>query len=70
MIAYTNLEQWGPLADDFRAGQVCATIANVNRDSKARRDPFMPRDFMPALDRLMGGLNRDQPVLLDDPEAM
>ena len=34
--------------EDFRAGIVCATLANINRDSKKQRKPFTPFDFMPT----------------------
>ena len=33
--------------EDWRAGMVAAVIANVNRDSAKKRDPFKPADFMP-----------------------
>jgi len=32
---------------DFRTAQICAIIANVNRDSKKKRRPYQPKDFMP-----------------------
>ena len=35
--------------DDFRAGQVCAIVANVHRDSKAHPRPFSAADFFPSL---------------------
>jgi hypothetical protein len=34
---------------DFRAGQICATLANVHRDSKARSTPYEAEDFFPRL---------------------
>ncbi|MCC6426284.1 MAG: hypothetical protein IT435_05635 [Phycisphaerales bacterium] len=34
---------------DQRAGVLAALIANVNRDSKRRRKPFVPADFYPSL---------------------
>ena len=46
--AYFNLEPWGTETDDWRAGMVASTIANVNRDSKRQRKPFVPQDFMPT----------------------
>lgn len=30
---------------DFRAGQVCAIVANVNRDPEKQRAPWVPSDF-------------------------
>jgi len=44
---YFGLEPWGTEVEDWRAGLVAATIANVNRDPKQRRKPFEPADFMP-----------------------
>ncbi len=70
MIAYSNLEPFGALADEFRFGQVCATVANVQRDSKSKPQPWTPRDFMPALERAMRGYERvTQATLLSDPKA-
>jgi hypothetical protein len=47
-MAYAELEPFGPDAEAWRAGIVAATIANVNRDTKKRPEPFTPQDFMPA----------------------
>lgn len=63
-LAYATLEPFGALQDDFRAGQVCATVANVHRDRSRNPDPFRPHDFMPAL----ASPEEEPPVLLDDPE--
>lgn len=45
--AYYRLEPWGTEVDDYRSGVVASTIANVNRDPKQRRQPFVPEDFVP-----------------------
>ena len=66
LMAYTNLEPWGPLADDFRAGQICATVANVNRDAKTMPQAWTADDFMPAL--AAARAQAHQPVLELDPE--
>lgn len=63
--AYAAIEPFGNLQADFRAGQVCATVANVHRNSSRNPDPFRPDDFMPAL----ASPEAEQPVLLDDTEA-
>lgn len=34
--------------DDFRAGLICAVLANIHRNEKRRRQPYAPADFMPA----------------------
>ena len=33
---------------DFRAGVVCSTLANIHRDEQRRPKPFTPEDFMPG----------------------
>lgn len=70
MQAYSNLEPWGALQDDFRAGQICATLANINRDPKTQREAWAARDFFPSLARVLDGLARpSQALLLDDADA-
>ena len=49
MMAYGAMEPFGAQADDFRAGQICAVIANVNRDPEKRPEAWTAADFMPAL---------------------
>jgi len=44
---YFGMEPWGTEVDDWRAGMVASTIANVNRDPKKQKKPFEPKDFMP-----------------------
>lgn len=70
MIAYSRLEQWGPLQEDFRAGQIAAAIWNVARDPR-RSQPLKPEDFMPALRREIRGQEEaaNEPILLEDPKA-
>jgi hypothetical protein len=68
MMAYERLEPFGGAAEDYRAGTVAATIANVNRAEDA--SPYSAEDFMPALrqpKRLLGeGMDADQlSALLD-----
>ena len=48
-MAYMTLEPFGPNRDDLRAGTVAAMIANVNRDSRKRSEPFVPGDFFPEI---------------------
>lgn len=64
MLAYAKLEPFGPLSDDFRAGQIAAIVANVNRDSKRSPEPFLARDFFQSL----GPARSSEPILLDDPK--
>lgn len=46
-MAFFSLEPWGTEVEDWRAGLIASTIANVNRDPKKRRKPYEPEDFMP-----------------------
>lgn len=46
-MAYYSLEPWGPERADLNAGIIASMIANVNRDSKRRPEPFTAADFMP-----------------------
>ena len=46
-MAFFSLEPWGSEVEDWRAGLIASTIANVNRDPKKRRKPYEPSDFMP-----------------------
>ena len=44
--AFWQLEGgWGDFKQDFRFGQLCSIHANINRDSKKKRDPYKPEDF-------------------------
>lgn len=45
-MAYYKLDPFGGERGDLQAGIVASTVANVNRDSKKRRKPFEPKDFM------------------------
>lgn len=46
-MAYFSMEPWGTETEDWRAGMVASTIANVNRDPKKQKKPFEPKDFVP-----------------------
>ena len=69
MMAFERLEPFGSLHTEFVVGQVCAVVANVNRSRDTK--PFAPDDFFPALARARNGYKerKNEPVLLDDPEA-
>jgi hypothetical protein len=45
--AFYAVEPWGSEAAFLRTGIVTALIANTNRDSKRKPEPFVPADFMP-----------------------
>jgi hypothetical protein len=69
MIAFSKLEPWGSLQEDFRAGQIAAAIWNVARDP-ARSEPLKAEDFMPALRREMQSREAaNEPILLEDAKA-
>lgn len=46
---YAAVEPFGSPRDDLRAGEIAALIANVNRDSRRRPQPFTPGDFFPQI---------------------
>ncbi|MEW5921561.1 MAG: DUF4035 domain-containing protein [Bacillota bacterium] len=33
--------------EDFRAAQICSTLANIYRDPKKKAGSYTPKDFMP-----------------------
>ena len=68
-MAYYGLEPWGETVADMRHGIAVATLANINRNTEARPDPYLPADFIPWMET-----NRQEPVdagpiLLDEPDA-
>lgn len=38
-------------ADYKAAGIISSVIANVNRDASKKREPFIPKDFIPTADK-------------------
>lgn len=57
-MAYERIEPFGPLHDDFRAGQIAAAVTNA---TSTGQKAFVASDFMPSL---------RTPVLeIKDPEA-
>lgn len=64
--AYYQLEPFGSLIDDERHGVAVAALANINRDSKTRPEPYKSSDFMTwrNLDKVDVG-----PILMQDVEA-
>lgn len=67
MMAFDRLEPMGALPLLHAFGQVCSITANVHR--KGGTDPFEPGDFFSALAREFGKPPKNEPILLDDPEA-
>lgn len=68
-MAFYELEPWGSHYDDLRAGTIASMIANVNRDSKVRSEPFGALDFVPWNEHARSDAADSSPILLDDPEA-
>lgn len=44
--AYMNIEPFGEFRQELRHGQAQAMLANINRDTKQRSEPFTAIDFM------------------------
>lgn len=58
-MIYFEMEPWGTDVEDWRAGMVASTIANVNRDPKKQIKPYDPEDFM--LKRVPEEIERQSP---------
>ena len=70
-MAFEQLEPSGPLHLEFMLGQICATVANVNRDPDKKREPWVASDFAPALAaHIHANRPANEAVFIDDPEAM
>jgi hypothetical protein len=69
--AYYDAEPWGELREDFRAGQICTTVANYAGKVRSDQVPAAnPADFMPALAEFSGAREAEAqgPRLLNDPK--
>ena len=56
-MAYSQIEPFGPEREDQRFGVLAALIANVNRDSKTKPEPFTVDEFFPRYEDLLAQLN-------------
>jgi hypothetical protein len=61
--AYYDLEPFGDMRGDLRAGIVASTIANVMGDPKK---PMSPSDFMPLLKDKPGSAQQGERLVLSD----
>ena len=43
---YYSVEPWGDDQHEARSGMLCALLANIHRDTKAKPQPFTVKDFM------------------------
>ena len=67
-MAYYELEPFGDLVADQRHGVASALLANINRNSNTRPEPYSSNDFIHWRD--VGGAPAEvEPVLLADPVA-
>lgn len=46
-LAFSRIEPFGSLLWDLRFGAIVSMLANINRDTKSRPEPFEVLDFMP-----------------------
>jgi len=45
-LDYAELEPFGELRDDYRMANIMQLLANINRDTKTRPQPFTISDFL------------------------
>lgn len=67
-MAYYQLEPFGELIADMRHGGAVSMLANINRDSKSRPEPYRDDDFIYWRDTGSGKAEAE-PELLADPVA-
>ena len=65
-LAYSRIEPFGGHWEDFRTGQVCATVANFAGKALKDGSDITPDHFFPTLGK---NDRQDEPELFDDPEA-
>ena len=56
-IAYSRMEPWGYDMDNWRAGLIASTMANVNRGRKGKS--YKPSDFMPQRQKTQREVQQD-----------
>lgn len=67
-MASYRLDQRGGHYDDLRAGTIASMLANINMDTKKRKEPFGALDFITWNESRQMEVDAIKPVLLDDPE--
>lgn len=67
-MAYYELEPFGDLVADHRHGVASALLANINRNSNTRPEPYLSSDFI-HWGNVGGSSDEAEPVLLADPVA-
>jgi len=68
-MALYQLDRRGSHYDDLRAGTIASMLANINRNSKVKSEPWGPLDFMTWNELHQVEAEEAKPVLLDDPDA-
>lgn len=68
-MASYQLDQRGSHYDDLRAGTIASMLANINRDTKVRKEPFGALDFIHWNEHHRAEVEEAKPVLLADPDA-
>ena len=66
-IAFAGLEGLGQEREDFRAGQICSTLKNIQR-TKEDDKVWEPGDFFPSLNHEQQD-EEQEVLLLEDKEA-
>jgi hypothetical protein len=62
-FAYMNIEPFGTIWEDIRHGQIQSMTANLNRDSKAKPEPYTCNDFRNFKER-------EEVVKVEDPDIL
>lgn len=62
---YYGVEPWGAGLIDSAQAHIASILANVNRDTKARKEPYRIDEFLLLKERS----EPTGPVLLEDPDA-
>nr|WP_175837101.1 hypothetical protein [Burkholderia anthina] len=68
-MASYQIDRRGGHYDDLRAGAITSMLANINRNTKVRRDPFGTLEFIPWNEVHEAANEPITPILLDDPDA-
>jgi hypothetical protein len=67
-LAMYELEPFGSLIEDLRAGSVVSMLGNIHRDTAKRPEAFDPLEFFPWASGRTAANDSDEPILLDDPK--
>lgn len=68
-MASYQIDHRGGHYDDLRAGTIASMLANINRNTKVRSEPFGPLDFIDWSEAHRVEAEKAKPILFDDPEA-